>query len=485
MPGLAFLDRLIVPAGEEVQSSRWHRHVVQRRVSRVDHLRPHRLNWEALKRPATAAAPHAEAGAEDPLTPRKVVGIRYFWLDGLFTTVSENFHLGFIPLYALALGASTSDIGVLTALANLLGAVSLFPGALLTEGGRRRKRFVVWTVGGVARLALLGLALVPLFVAAPRIAVLWVMVLNGLRSFMSNFGNPAWTAMVADLVPPSIRGRYFASRNTAMGVAALAIAPLAGWFIKLGGDWGGAAVVGYQLAFGLAVAFGALATLCFAAIPEPHRRPEHRTRERTARGLWQAVSGSPGFAGLVLSAFVWNMALQVAAPFFTVYLVDRLHASLTTVGVLAGVNMLFALVGTRLFGALMDRRGALWVQRWTGWLIPSLPLAWIFVTAPWQTAFMEAWGGLIWAGYNMANFSLLLEMTPEDRREEAVALYQTAVFTSAVVGPLLGGYLADAVGYRVIFGLSGVGRLAGMALFAWLAVGPALRAGKGRASQSV
>ena len=46
-PRLGWLDRLIVPAGSPIAPSRWHQHIVQRRLSRLDHLRPHRLNWEA------------------------------------------------------------------------------------------------------------------------------------------------------------------------------------------------------------------------------------------------------------------------------------------------------------------------------------------------------------------------------------------------------------------------------------------------------
>jgi MFS family permease len=57
-----------------------------------------------------------------------------------------------------------------------------------------------------------------------------------------------------------------------------------------------------------------------------------------------------------------------------------------------------------------------------------------------------------------------------------VALYQTVVFTSAVLGPLLGGWLADTVGFKPVFALSGAGRLLAMGLFVWLAVWPARRA---------
>ncbi len=161
------------------------------------------------------------------------------------------------------------------------------------------------------------------------------------------------------------------------------------------------------------------------------------------------------------------------------YLVSRLHASTSTVGLLAGIASLFGLVGQRLFGRLLDYKGSFWVQRITGLLIPVLPFSWIFVTSPWQVALINVASGLLWAGYNLSNFNLLLELSPDEQRLRAVALYQTVVFVSAVVGPLLGGYLADAVSFKLIFGLSGVGRFLGMLVFLRLAARPVLHSGKG------
>ena len=65
-----------------------------------------------------------------------------------------------------------------------------------------------------------------------------------------------------------------------------------------------------------------------------------------------------------------------------------------------------------------------------------------------------------------------------------MALYQTVVFASAVVGPLLGGWLADTFGFRVIFGASGAGRLLGILLYIWLAVWPILGARGSRPAAS-
>ena len=474
---LGWLDRFIVPAGTQIAPSRWHQHVVQRRLSRLDHLRPHRLNWEALKHPEIDETPD-----DEPVTPRRMAGIRWSWLDGLFTTVSENLYLGFIVLYALAYGASTSELGLLAAIQNLLGAVSLFPGARAAERARHRKPLVTWTVGGFARIALLALALVPWVTAAPRVAIWLIIGLNGLRSFMSNFGNPAWTVLVGDLVPPRLRAVYFGNRNLMIMLAALVVAPVAGWLIQAGNGWLGQPHLGYQAVFTLAFLTGLAGTACFVLIPEPHGARRAAPATSAAPGFWSAITGNRPFVGLVVSGFVWNFALQIAAPFFNVYLVRNLGADAGTVGILAGVNTLFGLLGSGLFGRVMDRLGALKTQALCGLLIPIIPTVWIWVTSPWQIGVVEAYAGLAWAGYNLANFALLLELTPPGHRPQAVALYQTVVFASAVVGPLLGGWLADVYGFRVIFAASGVGRLLGILLFVWLAVWPILGTRGGRSA---
>lgn len=443
------------------QPGRWRKTFIQRRVSaNVDYLRPHRLNWAAIVKPLDENLAHQ---AED-LSPRTVRSLRFFWLDGLFAAISENFYLGFVTLFALAYGASNGQVGTITAVANLMGALALFPGARLVEWVGQRKSVVVWSGGGIARLLLLLLAIMPFVIIQPTLAIISIIVMNGLRAFMGNLANPGWTSLVADLVPDAMRGRYFGSRNMAMGVAALLVAPLAGRIISLGNGWADYDQLGYQAVFFLAFLFGMISTFSFQRIEEPAASSAQQA-EHQRGDLRRAIRRSPGYLGLVASAFVWNLALQVAAPFFNVYLVNAFNSTATTIGLLASVSSLTALMGQRVFGRLLDVRGAYWVQLVTGFLIPGLPLAWIFITADWQVGIINTFGGFLWAGYNLANFNLLLTLTPDEQRPRAVALYQTAVFTSAVIGPLLGGFFADNVSYQLVFGLSAAGRLLGTVLF--------------------
>lgn len=436
-------------------------YIPQRRIGVFDHLRPQRWNWYLVRLPMERSL---DQQAPKPLTIRQVSNLRHFWLDGIFASASESFYLAFIPLFALAYGASNQEVGWITAIGNLAGAAALFPGARLIEKTGNRKSIVLWSGGGAARLMLLLLAFIPLLSLPPLVAIMAITVLNGIRAFAANFANPAWTAMVADIVPEFMRGRYFSVRNITMGLSTLVCSVAAGWLIRSGNQWQDGSFFGYQLSFSMAFLIGMASTYQFARLREPHSI-HHGEQVRQSGSLIDAIKSSPGYLGFVLSGFVWNFALQVAAPFFNVYLVTHLGANAGTVGLFASISSLTAMVGQLVFGKVLDRRGAVFLQLVTGLPIVLLPVMWIFYTAPWQAGVNNIFGGFLWAGFNLANFNLLLQVTPNVGRARAVALYQTGVFASAFIGPLLGGYLADTVSFNAIFLLSGIGRLAGIAIF--------------------
>lgn len=451
----------------EPHGNRWRTYLVQRRINTyADRLRPHRWNWTILVRPLDWSLARQ---SPEPLAFPRVRSLRFFWIDGLFSAISENFFLSFVALFALAYGASNGQIGLLTALANLLGALSLFPGARLIERIGRYKPVIVWAGGIIGRFALLALALFPFVVSRPVVAIAVIIGLEGLRTFMNNLANPAWTSLAAELVPAQIRGRFFSSRNTAMGVAALVVAPLAGGIIGAGNDLGAADVFGYQIVFMLAFAAGMVSTLSFRRIQEPP--PVESTVQPHHHGdLRRAIRQSPGFVGLIVSGFVWNLALQTTGPFLNVYLVNSFQASTALIGILAAVNSLSALVGQQVFGRLLDRKGGFWLQQLTGLLIPFIPFTWLLLTDARQVGIINSFSGFLWAGYNLANFNLLLLLTPDSQRPRAVALYQTAVFSSAVIGPLLGGYLTDAFDFKLVLIIGGIGRFLATLIFIWYTV---------------
>lgn len=74
------------------------------------------------------------------------------------------------------------------------------------------------------------------------------------------------------------------------------------------------------------------------------------------------------------------------------------------------------------------------------------------VVAPWQLLILFILDGAL-SGTVSAAMTLVASTTPKERLGYALGLLQTAVFTGISLGPLVGGVLADRVGYRPVFGL--------------------------------
>lgn len=412
-------------------------------------------------------------GEKDPV---RVAGLRFFYFDGLFASFSDNLVLGFLELFLLSYGMSNSIIGLNTSIANLLAAISIIPGALAISRIKSRRQLVILTGGGIGRAGLLAIAIVPLFVGEATVAVICLVAFNAIRTMMNNFCNPAWTALVADLVPLESRARYFGKRNVAVIIASIVAAPVAGIVIKSLSGIEGLPHLGYQAIFALAFAIGMLSTLSFGSIPDAAVREDAAPRPKGFP--LRELLADRRFAGFAASALVWNTALQVSAPFFNVYLVSGLGANAAMVGFLTAVASVTTLFGQLLFTRVTDSKGDVFVLVATGLLIPLLPIAWIVVTASEQVILINIVSGILWAGYNLANFNILLKITPDDHRPEATAIYQTLVIASAAIGPVIGGALADAFGYKTVFAVSGVGRYIGIFLFIALVIRPGVFHGK-------
>ncbi|MBN1261548.1 MAG: MFS transporter [Anaerolineae bacterium] len=390
--------------------------------------------------------------------------LRWLTLDGLLASISDALLNTYQSLYLLALGATKAQIGALSSLANLAMPLAMIPGGRLAGTARRFKPLVIVPALG-ARLALLALAGVPFLTGQVRAAVILAITLVVSRAFLTHLFNPAWTTMLGGIVPVRWRGRYFSTRNIVMGLAGfLALLTVGQLMDRI------SIPAGYQLALALSALAGFGSLYAFSRLQEP-ALGLGGADSRNARPLLQVVRGNRRFLGYCGAALLWNMAVQIAGPFFIVYLVSETGASSSLVGAVSAAATLAALPGQRLFGLLTDRKGAQWVQRVTGFVIPLVPGIWGFIQQPWQAFPVQIISGFAWAGYNLASFSLLLDMTPDADRPRFVALYQAIVGLGMAAGAALGGWIAETFGYRPLFLASAGGRLSAAVVFSILVAG--------------
>jgi MFS family permease len=392
------------------------------------------------------------------LSLRRREGLRWYFMDAALSQVSGSFYEDFFVLFALATGFAATSIGLLAAAGSLASVLAYLPGAFLTARLRTRKPLIMITSGGIARLSIFALAFLPAATTGGATVLLAIAGSRFLTALMGSVATPAGTTLAGDLAPGEIRGRYFALRNAAITIVGACASALAGWLVRFLNQGSPDGLVGYRVAFCVAFAFGMLATACFSRIPEPpaHRGPR---LSRRLRDVADIIRRKPAFGWFAASSALWGLAVNASAPFFNVYLVTRLGGNAAVVGIGSAIMALSGLAGLAVFGRLADRRGAWTVVAVTGLAISVNPALWAFVRVPWHTYLVNVPGGFFWAGYNLASFNLLLEMSPPEDRESGVALFQTLVAVSAVAGPLLGGWAVSAMGFVPLFLLSGALRL--------------------------
>ena len=391
--------------------------------------------------------------------PLARTNLRRLILSGVLDNISDAIVNTYQAVYLVALGATRAEIGLLSSLSNVTMPVGSLPGGRLAARQRRYKRLVALP-SLLGRLLLLGLVLLPSFDLPIQTLVYLAMAFAVGRALLLNLSNPARTVLLSKAVPLRWRGRYFSARNIFMGGGAFVALLLIGRGIDLLGS-----PLGYQAALGGAV----LAALGSAAIlARFQEEPAERAAEKPigTGDFLRNLRRRKAFVRLCAVSTLWSFGVNIASPFFIIFLAEQVQAPAATLGLVSAASTLSALPGQRLFGGWLDRKGTAWVKRLTGFLIPIVPALWGFMQRPWQAYPLQLFSGFVWAGYNLATFNFLLEMTPDENRPRYVAFQQSLVGLGMAAGAALGGWIAQSWGYTPVFLISAAGRLLASAVFA-------------------
>ncbi len=393
-------------------------------------------------------------------SPEQRRGMAMLRLDGLLSSASNAFYSEFVVLYLMALGASSTTLGLRASINSLAGLAAPLVGAWLVSRSGQRKLWVLLGPGGIARGTLVLMAVVP-WIVEGRPAVWALVALLGLQAFAGGLGGPAHNSLIGDVVPLPIRGRFLGSSMMLNNIATVAMLPVAGYLIRrIGG------VAAYQASWFVAAAIGMGATAAYARIPDI---PGEETRAAKGAGgmraAWDYVRRDRSFVLYCLANLVWNFGTSLSGTFFTVHMVENLGFSADTIAYLATVTTVFNVVALRYAGDLVDKYGPARVTAVAMLLVPIMPLLWIFARTPFQVGVAKVYGFLAWSGFHVAALPLLLQLAPAARRSQYAAVLNTSNGVAAVVGPLVAAWIYAEYGFRTNLLASFGGRLAGALMF--------------------
>jgi len=401
--------------------------------------------------------------AVDMIDTKAKQNLKMNTIDGAFAAMSDNLSNPFLGLYALSLGASISQIGMLNAFPTLLGNILQLPYGILA--GRISNRKALIAIGSLwNRCSWLLIAFLP-FLVKLEWGVSILIVLATLRVVGATLGVPAWIAIQAEIVPKPIRSRHYANRNIIMNIVALAAVLFAGKILTLRYP------VNYWILFVLAWITGLVSLWAFLQIKVQQAPQSTRTSaaQREKRGF--SLRHNKDFAYYCLAFFVWSLGVNLISPLTPVYFIQDLNGTEALWAYVQSAAIIGTILCQRYWGRLTDVFGQKNIMVKAGLGAAMVPFWWFIATNPLLGLAVQFWGGIMWGGHNLAAFNLLLEVTPDSSRSLYVGVYNALIGLATAGGQLLGGYMAELMGMRSVFFISFVGRLIALVFLSRVAGG--------------
>jgi MFS family permease len=356
----------------------------------------------------------------------------------------------FLPAYLHAISGSNTIVGLGLALQQVGGVISPIFGATKIEHRTKVMPAALW-MGGLARMAILGMAVSGwLLKGQPLVAaILFFMLMFGI--FMGA-QRVVFSLLMAKVIPISRRGRLQAWRNATGGLIAALLAYLAGRYFIGPNLFGNGYGTTFVFAFFL-TSMGLWALQFLLKEPEPPTtRQRGRFRDRL-RDFPRLITQDRAYGFFLLVQMLATSA-RIATPFYILYV----SATLTMTGQMLGLLTLAYLgadtLSNLVWGYLGDKTGFRLVLLFSiaAWIGSTILLMNLHDVGAIFLAFFGL--GAAQAGYMMAAQTMILEFGSRDELPMRIAVSATAESITATLGPLIGGKLADLMGYNVVFGAS-------------------------------
>lgn len=348
----------------------------------------------------------------------------------------------FLVAMALFLGASNFEIGILAAMPTFTNVLQLLSIWLVGRFNNRRLVAV-----GCALLARVPLVLIGILTLTSTASVHLLMSLLFIYYAFGSIAGPSWNAWMKDLVPEEVRGSYFARRtrfSQILNVSLSIILALLLDYIKR--RYPAAELTTYAALFLTGGAVGIAGAFLLAQAPEPSSVASGINFFRLLR---QPFSNG-NFSRLLIFNACWTFSLNLATPFFTVYMIRTMQLPLSYIIGLNIIGLLSSIFTIRTWGSLADKYSNKTIIAIGGPLYVLCLIGWCFVGI--YTHFyanlallvlINIFSGIATAGINLSLTNIGLKLAP---REDAIVFLSAQNITSALfasLAPLLGGWLAD------------------------------------------
>jgi MFS family permease len=397
---------------------------------------------------------------------------------GLATAMGSLFSGVFLTGFALTMGASRLQIGILFALPALCGVAQLAGSYWIERFGQCKRLCVAASLA--SRLLYLPVLLVPLLATglSAEAKVWWIIGLMAASNILGALAGVAWLTWIKALVPVDRIVPFFGQRNLVNTALSFAVCLAAGALVDYLGNGLSDKLPGFAMVFAAAMACGLVSWAIMARIPaaeapaKTKTLPFHRTLAAPLRdGNYRLV---------VFFYTLWNFAVNLAAPFFPVFFIQKLGLPLWYVIALGTLSSLAGMAANNFWTRVAHRFGLKPVV-----LVATLgdalfPLWLIFIDAQWSWMLLVVhMSGIFNTPIATGPDNFVLKLSPRDSASSYMAVFRAFVGPATALAAILGGWLAGSMtttdaagasaalgGLKIVFLLSFAGRVASLLILA-------------------
>ncbi len=382
---------------------------------------------------------------EMPKSQRRIIE------EGVASQTMESLTTGvFLVGLALHFNASNFVIGLLGAIPFLSNLFQI-PAIHWVERSRDR-RHIVFISSLIGRTFLLCIVITPL-ITNNNIALAVIVGGMAIRYSIGALGSCAWNSWIKDLLPPTKAGEFIGLRMFYRTGVATLLSVAAAFFI----DWWSSSyplynVWSYAILFFFGYVSGMISTILIRTIPHPMMsKPEAEEYDRNVRFSYlRRPLKHENFRKLIWFLFTWNFAINLAAPFFTVYMLKTLEYDMVFVLILVVFSQVMHTLTLKLWGRYSDVYSNKNVLRISGSVFIFCILGWTFATFP-EKHFLTTpllfvlhmLMGISMAGVTLASGNIALKLAPRRQATSFLAVKSILISVAAGIAPLFGGVFAD------------------------------------------
>lgn len=157
--------------------------------------------------------------------------------------------------------------------------------------------------------------------------------------------------------------------------------------------------------------------------------------------------------------FIVVAGVSLIIPFLPLYIEDLGVHQLRDINLWSGwifaAQSVTAVIFQPLWGAMADKYGRKVMLLRAGIGLAIMTILMGFVSAPWQLLVLRLING-VFSGFIAMSISLQASVTPDEQAGKALGTLQTGQLAGSLIGPLIGGILAETFGFRAVFVLTGL-----------------------------